>query len=91
MAEDLAGAAAAWSSKASTSRPLIVLEEREADEKRDCEARREKPPFATAHVSVNPVVPGQKNSFTKLGEVVREPRRFLHTRFVRPVAGSFRS
>ena len=44
MAEDLAGAAAAWSSKASTSRPLIVLEELEADEKRARKA-------AFAHVS----------------------------------------
>ena len=48
MAEDLAGAAAAWSSKASTSRPLIVLEEREADEK-----RARKAAFATAHVSAS--------------------------------------
>ena len=67
MAEDLAGAAAAWSSKASTSRPLIVLEEREADEK-----RARKAAFATAHVSEPLVVAGIRVSLLTLSRDKRK-------------------
>ena len=64
MAEDLAGAAAAWSSKASTSRPLIVLEEREADEKRAQRKSRLRDCPRVVRAS------RQRNSLKKVGELL---------------------